>query len=72
VQSSQKWFFYFFGITYEINPRIFDEKRGNAALLIKNSGVYFISKRLEDSTICCLIRQTKERDFFSNSVLNLG
>jgi len=29
-------------ITYEIKPRIFDEKRGNAALLIKNSGFYFI------------------------------
>jgi len=25
-------------ITYEIKPEIFDEKRGNAALLIKNSG----------------------------------
>jgi len=30
------------GITYEIKPGIFDEKRGNAALLIKNSGFYFI------------------------------
>jgi len=29
-------------ITYEIKPGIFDEKRGNAALLIKNSGFYFI------------------------------
>jgi len=29
-------------ITYEIKPEIFDEKRGNAALLIKNSGFYFI------------------------------
>jgi|GEM_PF-2356357 len=29
-------------ITYEIEPGIFDEKRGNAALLIKNSGFYFI------------------------------
>jgi len=29
-------------ITYEIKPRIFDEKRGNATLLIKNSGFYFI------------------------------
>jgi len=29
-------------ITYEIKPRIFDEKRGIAALLIKNSGFYFI------------------------------
>jgi len=28
--------------TYEIKPGIFDEKRGNAALLIKNSGFYFI------------------------------
>jgi len=27
---------------HEIKPRIFDEKRGNAALLIKNSGFYFI------------------------------
>jgi len=26
---------------YEIKPGIFDEKRGNAALLIKNSGFYF-------------------------------
>jgi len=30
------------GITYEIKPGIFDEKRGIAALLIKNSGFYFI------------------------------
>ena len=29
-------------ITYEIKPGIFDEKRGIAALLIKNSGFYFI------------------------------
>ena len=29
-------------ITYEIKPGIFDEKRGMAALLIKNSGFYFI------------------------------
>jgi len=29
-------------ITYEIKPEIFDEKRGNAALLIKNFGFYFI------------------------------
>jgi len=29
-------------ITYEIKPGIFDEKRGNAALLIENSGFYFI------------------------------
>jgi len=29
-------------IMHEIKPRIFDEKRGNAALLIKNSGFYFI------------------------------
>jgi|GEM_PF-1392321 len=28
--------------TYEIKPGIFDEKRGIAALLIKNSGFYFI------------------------------
>jgi len=27
-------------IENKINPRIFDEKRGNAPLLIKNSGVY--------------------------------
>jgi len=26
----------------KIKPRIFDEKRGIAALLIKNSGFYFI------------------------------
>gem|GEM_PF-2448528 len=31
-------------ITYEIKPEIFDEKRGNAALLIKNFGFYFQSK----------------------------
>jgi len=30
-------------ITYEIKPGISDEKRGNAALLIKNSGFYFQS-----------------------------
>jgi len=30
------------GIENEISPRIFDEKRGNAALLIKNSGAYFV------------------------------
>jgi len=29
-------------ITYEIKPGIFDEKRGIAALLIKNSGFYLI------------------------------
>jgi len=29
-------------ITDEIKPGIFDEKRGIAALLIKNSGFYFI------------------------------
>jgi len=29
-------------VTYEIKPGIFDEKRGIAALLIKNSGFYFI------------------------------
>jgi|GEM_PF-252141 len=29
-------------ITYEIKPGIFDEKRDNAALLIKNSGFYFV------------------------------
>jgi len=29
-------------ITYKIKPEIFDEKRGSAALLIKNSGFYFI------------------------------
>jgi len=29
-------------ITYEVKPGIFDEKRGIAALLIKNSGFYFI------------------------------
>jgi len=29
-------------ITYEIEPGIFDEKRGIAALLIKNSGFYFV------------------------------
>jgi len=28
--------------TYEIKPGIFDEKRGNAPLLIKNSGFYLI------------------------------
>jgi len=35
---------YFFTIRIEnkIKPGIFDEKRGNAALLIKNSGFYFI------------------------------
>jgi len=27
---------------YEIKPRIFEEKRGNAALLFKNSGFYFV------------------------------
>jgi len=32
----------FLRITYEIKPGIFDEKRGIAALLIKNSGFYFI------------------------------
>jgi len=32
----------FLRITYEIKPEIFDEKRGNAALLIKNSGFYLI------------------------------
>ena len=36
-------------ITYEIKPGIFDEKRGNAALLIKNSGFYFISWRTPSS-----------------------
>jgi len=29
-------------IENEIKPGIFDEKRGNAALLIKNSGFYFV------------------------------
>jgi len=29
-------------ITYELKPGIFDEKRGTAALLIKNSRFYFI------------------------------
>gem|GEM_PF-2396359 len=29
-------------ITYEIKPGIFEEKRGNAALLFKNFGFYFI------------------------------
>ena len=29
-------------VTYEIKPGIFEEKRGNAALLFKNSGFYFI------------------------------
>jgi len=29
-------------IENKINPGIFDEKRGIAALLIKNSGVYFV------------------------------
>jgi len=32
----------FIRITYETKPGIFDEKRGNAALLIKKSGFYFI------------------------------
>jgi len=36
-------FAYALRITYEIKPGIFDEKRGNAALLIKNSRFYFIS-----------------------------
>jgi len=27
----------------KIKPGIFDEKRGSAALLIKNSGFYFVS-----------------------------
>ena len=27
---------------YKIKPGIFDEKRGTAALLIKNSGFYFV------------------------------
>jgi len=31
-------------IRYEIKPGIFEEKRGIAALLFKNSGFYFISK----------------------------
>jgi len=30
------------GITYKTKPGIFDEKRGSAALLIKNSGFCFI------------------------------
>jgi len=30
------------GIENEIKPGIFDEKRGIAALLIKNSGFYFV------------------------------
>gem|GEM_PF-3420167 len=30
------------GIPYEIKPGITDEKGGNAALLISNSGFYFI------------------------------
>jgi len=29
-------------IENKIKPGIFDEKRGNAALLIKNSGFYFV------------------------------
>jgi len=29
-------------ITYEIEPEIFEEKRGNAALLFKNFRFYFI------------------------------
>jgi len=29
-------------IENKIKPRIFDEKRGIAALLIKNSGFYFV------------------------------
>jgi len=35
-------------ITYEIKPGIFDEKHGIAALLIKNSGFYFIFNPNQD------------------------
>jgi len=35
-------------IENEIGPRIFDEKYGNAALLIKNSGSYFIRDPKQD------------------------
>jgi len=38
------------GITYEIKPGIFDEKRGIAALLIKNSGFYFIFNPCDSRT----------------------
>jgi len=43
--KKQGWDFIGFSVlrsTYEIKPGIFDEKRGNAALLIKNSGFYLI------------------------------
>jgi len=33
----------FLRIPYEIKPEIFDEKRGIAALLIKNFGFYFLA-----------------------------
>gem|GEM_PF-2524227 len=31
------------GIENKVKPRVFDEKRGIAALLIKNSGFYFVN-----------------------------
>jgi len=36
-------------IMYETKPEIFDEKRGNAALLIKNFGFYFIFNPMEST-----------------------
>jgi len=39
ILSFKNWQYYRFAV---IKPRIFDEKRGIAALLIKNPGFYFV------------------------------